>query len=491
MDESGRPDRMPAIESSGAENSGESQGSRLWRRARDQTTSTAILRTFRTLRDMSGDCYIPPESLAYVRPIGNGGFAEVTLCEYAAPWGEPMPVAVKRMKPTLLGCRRDVEKFVQEANLWRKLSHPYIVDCLGVGEGEFDTDENEENVETLAEDRNRSINEDDIAYGGNWYIVQEYMTAGTLKSVITEQMENCSVQTYSDSSALSWLTQIAKGLAYLHGANPRIIHRDLKLENILLKKMENGEWVAKIADFGLSALLPPTKEVSQGLQPAMSGFSDYITPLQKAASAEAAYRLSTATGSLLYMAPEVLSGDAYNEKADVFSFAVLMYELLRRSLTLAFVSFLGSSRDVEIYAFNVMGGFRPPIPKTWPQQLKDLITDCWAPTPSSRPSMEQVCNRLNNIRGLPEWESDSLGLMENSEGGQGYCGPSPQHHIEIESEDSGARMEEYLEAQVDLSGKEGERKSVETISSTESMDTGKDVFFGCFCFQHRVKRGQL
>lgn len=71
-------------------------------------------------------------------------------------------------------------------------------------------------------------------------------------------------------------------------------------------------------------------------------------------------------------------GQPYNEKVDVFSFGVVMYELLNRKLTLVDVIKGDPRQDAQAYAERVAGGFRPHIPASWPVQLRELISACWA-----------------------------------------------------------------------------------------------------------------
>lgn len=111
------------------------------------------------------------------------------------------------------------------------------------------------------------------------------------------------------------------------------------------------------------------------------------------------HNLSGRTGSLLYMAPEVILCQKYNEKVDVFSFAVCMYELMCGAWLLMKV--LGSSsdpaKDVEKYAQNVAKGYRNPVSKFWPADLKQLVEDCWAQRARDRPTMRAVVQRLSKM----------------------------------------------------------------------------------------------
>jgi serine/threonine protein kinase len=66
--------------------------------------------------------------------------------------------------------------------------------------------------------------------------LQEYMAGGTLKSLVTRQMLASGGSVYTHCQALDICLQMARGLRYLHRSNPMVIHRDLKLENVLLKR---------------------------------------------------------------------------------------------------------------------------------------------------------------------------------------------------------------------------------------------------------------
>lgn len=95
------------------------------------------------------------------------------------------------------------------------------------------------------------------------------------------------------------------------------------------------------------------------------------------------YNLTEAVGSWAYMAPEVVLGQPYNEKVDVFSFGVILFEVLNRKLMLVDEIKNDPRKDAQAYAERVARGFRPEIPKRWPEQLVELIQCCWAQVMSS------------------------------------------------------------------------------------------------------------
>ncbi|GIM13454.1 hypothetical protein Vretimale_16560, partial [Volvox reticuliferus] len=183
------------------------------------------------------------------------------------------------------------------------------------------------------------------------------MDGGTLKRLISRQMIDVSRQLYSYMDAFRWALQIAEGLEYLHNAQPVVIHRDLKLENILIKGGDLHTADVKIADFGLVALLRPRDRglhkrlvqevIANPLQPVTrSSFGRLISVRKQPQTIQefwdqsyrlaltnrwrvspAPQQLSGRTGSYMYMAPEMYREEQYNEKVDVFSYGVMVFEV--------------------------------------------------------------------------------------------------------------------------------------------------------------------
>ncbi|KAJ9529577.1 hypothetical protein QJQ45_013916 [Haematococcus lacustris] len=144
----------------------------------------------------------------------------------------------------------------------------------------------------------------------------------------------------------------ARGMAHLHACRPPILHRDLKSANLLLDDMGS----VKIADFGLS------KQQAHSPREAMTG----------------------GLGTYQWTAPEVLSHQHYSIRADVFSFAVVMWECLTRKLPYAGLAPFQAATAV------VYQGLRPDIPACTPPSLAALIKACWAAVPDQRPSFNVV-----------------------------------------------------------------------------------------------------
>lgn len=91
----------------------------------------------------------------------------------------------------------------------------------------------------------------------------------------------------------------------------------------------------------------------------------------------------TRCGTPCWTAPEILRGKRYNEKVDVYSFAIIMWQVGTRKLPFLDYNFMGVS-------LAVLEGRRPPIPHDWPADFTQLVTKCWDQDPDSRPSMEDI-----------------------------------------------------------------------------------------------------
>jgi serine/threonine protein kinase len=89
--------------------------------------------------------------------------------------------------------------------------------------------------------------------------------------------------------------------------------------------------------------------------------------------------MSGATGTVRYMAPEVYLSRSYNEKVDVYSFAIVLWEMVARRQPFCGMNSEDFKNEV------VLGGLRPELDPNWPPCLIDLLNSCWDPDPNSRP----------------------------------------------------------------------------------------------------------
>jgi mitogen-activated protein kinase kinase kinase 7 len=133
-------------------------------------------------------------------------------------------------------------------------------------------------------------------------LVMEYAECGSLYKVLHQMKPP---PAYNAGHAISWALQAAKGVAYLHSLKPKpLIHRDLKSPNLLLV---NHGLTLKICDFGTAC-----------------DKSTVMTNMK---------------GSAAWMAPEVFEGNTYSEKCDVFSWGIILWEMLTRRLPFEEIGF--------------------------------------------------------------------------------------------------------------------------------------------------------
>jgi len=230
------------------------------------------------------------------------------------------------------------------------------------------------------------------------------------KIIVTEYMENGSLYNLLRLQKLKIMTvhriakDIALGMNYLHEEN--VLHRDLTSRNILLTK----HMQAKVADFGLS---------KKNLED-----SD----------------LSYTMGSVAWMAPEVIaSARQFSKKADVYSFGVICWEL-----------FTGSDPCPEDMAHINLANkvlheeWRPTIPENVPFVWTQLIKQCWAQKPDSRPSFIEILGILDSIEMNPPFP---MGPMD----------PPPQEDDGSEVEDDHGSVSGNEDNQVEVGNVEDNR----------------------------------
>lgn len=95
-----------------------------------------------------------------------------------------------------------------------------------------------------------------------------------------------------------------------------------------------------------------------------------------------------------------MKGQSYNEKVDVFSFAIIIFELLSSRVAMAAIANRGDLdyEAVHAHAEETANGFRLPIPADWPAPVRTLVEDCWAQRSSKRPSFATIERRIEEIK---------------------------------------------------------------------------------------------
>ncbi|BAF25744.1 serine/threonine-protein kinase STY46 [Oryza sativa Japonica Group] len=184
----------------------------------------------------------------------------------------------------------------------------------------------------------------------NLCIVTEYMSGGSVYDYLHKHKG-----VFKLPALLGVVMDVSKGMSYLHQNN--IIHRDLKTANLLMD--ENG--TVKVADFGVARVK------------AQSGV------------------MTAETGTYRWMAPEVIEHKPYDHKADVFSFGILMWELLTGKIPYEYLTPLQAAVGV------VQKGLRPTIPKNAHAKLSELLQKCWQQEPAERPDFSEILETLQRI----------------------------------------------------------------------------------------------
>ncbi|XP_071437437.1 dual specificity testis-specific protein kinase 1 isoform X2 [Pithys albifrons albifrons] len=238
---------------------------------------------------------------------------------------------------------------LREVQLMNRLSHPNILRFMGV-----------------------------CVHQGQLHALTEYINGGNLEQLLDSPVP------LSWSIRVKLALDIAQGLRYLHSKG--IFHRDLTSKNCLVRCEDNG-YTAVVGDFGLAEKIPTYSEGSEK------------EPL-------------AVVGSPYWMAPEVLRGEIYNEKADVFAYGIILCETIARvpadpdflprtedfglditALSTTSLFFLSLVQDfgLDITTFRTMVGIDCPA------AFLQLAFHCCSMEPTSRPSFLEITQCLESI----------------------------------------------------------------------------------------------
>ncbi|KAF5943084.1 hypothetical protein HYC85_020726 [Camellia sinensis] len=233
--------------------------------------------------------------------------------------------------------------FRQEVAVWQKLDHPNVTKFVGASMGTSDL---------KIPSKNPSSDGNIILPPRACCVVLEYLHGGTLKKFLFQNRK----KKLTFKIVIQLALDLARGLSYLH--SEKIVHRDVKAENMLLDTHRN----LKIADFGVARV-----------------------------EAQNPQDMTGETGTLGYMAPEVLDGKPYNRKCDVYSFGICLWEIYCCDLPYTNLSF------VEVSSAVVRQNLRPEIPRCCPSSLAHIMKKCWDANPEKRPDMSEVVRLLEAI----------------------------------------------------------------------------------------------
>ncbi|XP_058850411.1 LIM domain kinase 2-like [Acipenser ruthenus] len=271
-----------------------------------------------------------PCDLIHGEVLGKGFFGQAIKVTHKAT-GEVM------VMKELIRCDEETQNtFLKEVKVMRCLEHPNVLKFIGV----------------LYKDKKLNL-------------ITEYIEGGTLKDFIRD------MDPFPWEQRVSFAKGIASGMAYLHSMS--IIHRDLNSHNCLVK-LDN---TVVVADFGLSRLIVQEKKTSP--------------PPEKSTTKKRTFRRTerkkryTVVGNPYWMAPEMLNGKIYDEKVDIFSFGIVLCEIIGQ--VYADPECLPRTLD---FGLNVGMFLEKFVPKDCPPAFFPLAVACCDLIPENRPAFENL-----------------------------------------------------------------------------------------------------
>ncbi|XP_055960683.1 serine/threonine-protein kinase STY8-like [Mercurialis annua] len=278
--------------------------------------------------------YIDHCEIEVQEKIGQGSTAEI----YKAVW-RGLDVAVKCINPDFfLSNESGVAFFAQELETLSKQRHRFVLQLMGAC----------------------------LDPPSHAWIVTEYLGL-TLKEWLHGSNKGRRKERLSPlppfKERIGRALEIAQAMQYLHEQKPKVIHRDLKPSNIFL----DDAFHVRVADFGHARFLGDEEMALTG-----------------------------ETGTYVYMAPEVIRCEPYNEKCDVYSFSIILNEIITGNHPYIETDFGPTKIGLEV----AEGKLRPMLPAAEDQKgpLINLICASWDQDPSVRPSFGTITSVLKTIQ---------------------------------------------------------------------------------------------
>jgi len=263
-----------------------------------------------------------------------------------------MEVAVKVLRRSMLEMGEGIEEeFEREIGFMQRTRHSNIVRFFGAGRQE----------------------------DGTPFLVEELMSGGTLTKLL--RGTNSRALDWNTKAALA--TDVARGMSYIHMQGH--VHRDLKSGNVLITESLQ----AKVADFGSVGRLLSERPADRT--------SSRLSVASFASDSE--LELTQGVGTPMYMSLEMLRHAGYDERTDVWSFGVLLWEiaaqappdLLQQEGFKRGPAFSGLLRLLE-------SGCRLTIGAEWPDPWRPLVAQCMQQDPEARPDFPSLVRTLEGIR---------------------------------------------------------------------------------------------
>jgi NIMA (never in mitosis gene a)-related kinase len=186
-------------------------------------------------------------------------------------------------------------------------------------------------------------------------IVMDYADGGDLQSKLKEQKGKYVAET----QILDWFTQICLSLKHIH--DKKILHRDLKSQNIFLTK--NG--MAKLGDFGIAKCLDFTLE-----------------------------QVKTIVGTPYYLSPEIVMNKPYSFKSDIWSLGVILYEMMQLKLPF-------DATNLPMLSVKIIKGVYNPLPNCFSKDLRTLAAMLLVVDSNKRPTINEILSKIILTIGMP------------------------------------------------------------------------------------------
>jgi serine/threonine protein kinase/2',3'-cyclic-nucleotide 2'-phosphodiesterase (5'-nucleotidase family) len=211
-------------------------------------------------------------------------------------------------------------------------------------------------------------------------IVTDFMERGDLEGVLNDPGN-----VFSQMQLGDFCLHIALGLEYLHSKG--IAHSDMKTQNVLV----DSNFVAKIADFGLSFIADSEKRKKKKASGSFRNTEDVGNNVSNNPGA-----LAGAKGTMSWLPPEVILGGSYDTHGDIFSYGLIVNEIITRSPPFSHVTDMNQFQlSIEVAKNDLRPKWtcKDKLPDMDP--VRNIAELCWSKDIQKRPKAKQLCKKLN------------------------------------------------------------------------------------------------
>lgn len=256
------------------------------------------------------------ESYQRERQIGEGAFGLAYLVRSKKTGVNHV---VKEINISKMA-RKERDEALREARVLSKLQHPNII-----------------------------AYKESFIQSGNLYIVTDYCEGGDLSARI--RRNSLKMCYFTEEEILDWFVQICLALKHVH--DQKILHRDIKTQNIFLTRGN----IVKLGDFGIAKILENTVDLAK-----------------------------TCVGTPYYLSPEICENRSYDHKSDIWALGCVLYELA--TLRKPFVA-----GNVKSLVLKIVKGSYPPLPLRYSFEFRNLLLHLFKLNPKERPSVNKILAR--------------------------------------------------------------------------------------------------